>query len=96
MLTDTLERESSVVLRAEPESSAVAVLATADGLAYRIAELGPARFEEELARFVLAAQRLGADPVLGSVVLDRSAPDVTRQRAFGALHRQVARRAVEA
>jgi hypothetical protein len=96
MLTDTLERGSSVVLRADPEPSAVAVLATADDLAYRIAELGPARFEAELARFVQAAQCLGADPVLGSVVLDRSAPDVTRQRAFGVLHRQLARRAVEA
>ena len=96
MLTDTLERESAAVLRADPQPSAVAVLVTADDLAYRIAELGPARFEEELARFVQAARRLGADQVFGSVVLDRSAPDVTRQRAFGALHHQVARRAVEA
>lgn len=96
MLIDTLERESSAVLRADPEPNAVAVLATADDLAYRIAEFGPAKFEEELARFVRAAQRLGADPVLGSVVLDRSAPDVTRQRAFGAMHRQVAQRVLEA
>jgi len=96
MLTDTLEGESSVVLRVDPEPSTAAVLATADDLAHRIAELGPARFEEELMRFVQAARRLGADQVLGSVVLDRSAPDVTRQRAFGVLHRQLARRAVEA
>jgi hypothetical protein len=96
MRIDTPVQESSVGLRVRPGTSATAVLATAEVLAWRLAEYGPARCEEELARFVQAAQRHGADPLLGSVVLDRNAPAVTRQRAFGTLHRQVARRAVEA
>ena len=96
MRIDTPVQESTVGLRLRPGTSATAVLATAEVLAWRLAEYGPGRCEAELARFVEAAQRHGADPLLGSVVLDRSAPAVTRQRAFGALHRQVARRAIEA
>ena len=96
MRVDTPERESTATLRVGREPGAVSVLATADELAYRLAEFGPTRVEDDLARFVPAAQRHGADPMLGSVVLDSNAPDVARQRAFGAMHRQVARRVIEA
>ena len=67
-------------------------------LAYRFAESGPDGNEDDLARFVRVAERLGADPALGAIVLDRGAAPVVRQRAFGALHQQVerlARRALD-
>ena len=60
-------------------------------LAFRMAEAGPSGIEDEVTRFVRAAQRYGVDPLLGSIVLDRAEPSVTRQRAFGTLHQQVAR-----
>lgn len=66
------------------------LLAAAGDLAVEFATSGSGRIEAELVRFVDAAQRLGADALLGSIVLDRSEPDVVRQRAFGAMHRQVA------
>ncbi|MGH3454142.1 MAG: hypothetical protein ACRDPQ_17430 [Nocardioidaceae bacterium] len=66
------------------------LLAAAGDLAVEFAASGSGRIEAELVRFVDAAQRLGADALLGSIVLDRSEPDVVRQRAFGAMHRQVA------
>jgi ribosomal protein S18 acetylase RimI-like enzyme len=62
-----------------------------DALASELAESGPSRIEDELVRFVERALRSGADPLLGSIVLDRGQPDVTRQRAFGAMHQQVVR-----
>jgi hypothetical protein len=80
----------------EHDGDAEAVLAAATELAYELAESGPARIEEELVRFVQAARRHGADAWLGSIVLDRSQPDVARQRAFAAVHRQVARQVGEA
>jgi GNAT superfamily N-acetyltransferase len=69
--------------------------APASDLARQLAETGPSEIEDELTRFVSAALRHGADPLLGSIVLDRSQPDVTRQRAFGALHQQFAQRIEE-
>lgn len=65
--------------------------AAASDLALELAESGPARIEDELARFVRAARRYGVDPLLGSIVLDRGEPHVIRQRAFGTMHQQVAR-----
>lgn len=73
------------------EADDSSVLAAAEALAYELAEHGPARIEDDLARFVPAAERLGADARLGSIVLDRRRPDVVRQRAFGTMHNQVAR-----
>jgi hypothetical protein len=83
--------ESSTRRGAGVDGVAASVLAVAEDLAYDVAERGPARVESELVRFVHAAQRHGADVLLGSIVLDRSEPEVTRQRAFGAMHHQVAR-----
>jgi hypothetical protein len=87
-------------VREKPQSvrdcAAEALAAAAEELAIELAESGPARIEAELERFVQAAQRHGADAMLGSVVLDRKQPDVVRQRAFGSLHRQVARQVGEA
>ena len=77
------------------DRDAGSLLAAAEELAFELAESGPARIEDELERFVRAAQRHGADAMLGSVVLDRRQPDVVRQRAFGAVHRQVARQVGE-
>lgn len=65
--------------------------AAASDLAFRLAESGPVEIEDELARFVRAARRYGVDPLLGSIVLDRTESSVTRQRAFGTLHQQVVR-----
>jgi GNAT superfamily N-acetyltransferase len=59
-------------------------------LAAELAESGPTKIEDELTRFVEAALRLGADPLLAAIVLDRGLSDVVRQRAFGAVHEQVA------
>lgn len=71
--------------------SAASFDAAAADLAYELAESGPVGLEDELTRFVRAARRYGVDPLLGGIVLDRGEPSVTRQRAFGALHQQVAR-----
>jgi hypothetical protein len=89
--TDALAGESSTGLRVGIDPGAASLLAAARDLAYEFAEFGSAGIEEELVRFVQAARRHGADAQLGSIVLDRSEPDVTRQRAFGAMHHQVAR-----
>jgi hypothetical protein len=87
-------REKPLPVR-DQGGDAESLLAAAEELAFEFAEFGPARIEEELKRFVRAAQRHGADATLGAIVLDRSQPDVARQRAFGAVHRQVARQVGE-
>jgi DNA-binding NarL/FixJ family response regulator len=91
MRIDAPASESSVGLRVGLDSAAAALLATARDLAYEFAEYGSAGIEDELVRFVQAARRHGADALLGTIVLDRRESDVARQRAFGAMHRQVAR-----
>jgi GNAT superfamily N-acetyltransferase len=83
------------VLSAEVAPSAESLKAAAGDLAFQLAESGPTGVEDELARFVRAARRYGVDPLLGSIVLDRGESSVTRQRAFGTLHQQVARLAEE-
>ncbi|HYJ69668.1 MAG TPA: hypothetical protein VEX15_18600 [Nocardioidaceae bacterium] len=92
MRIDAPARESSASRRAGVDPAAVAsLLAAAGDLAFEFAEVGPSRIEEDLVRFVQTAQLHGADALLGSIVLDRSRPDVVRQRAFGTMHHQVAR-----
>jgi hypothetical protein len=90
MRIDARPRESSTGLRGGVAPGTASVLAAAEDLAYEFAEVGPTRIEDELVRFVEAARCHGADPLLGSIVLDRTAPDVVRQRAFGAMRHQVA------
>jgi hypothetical protein len=95
MRIDAPASESSVGVRVGLDPGAVSLLAAARDLAYQFAEFGSAGIEEELVRFVQAAGRHGADALLGSIVLDRREPDVARQRAFGAMHLQVARQIAE-
>lgn len=82
---------SGVGLRARLDPATSSLGAPASDLAFELAEFGPTKIQDELVRFVRAAQRYGADPLLVSIILDRSEPDVTRQRAFGMVHFQVAR-----
>jgi hypothetical protein len=96
MRIDAPARESGTGRRAGLDPDDASVLAAARDLAYELAEFGPSRIEDDLVQFVRAAGGLGVDPVLGSIVLDRSQPDVARQRAFGAMHHQVARQIGEA
>lgn len=91
MRIDAPASESSVGLRAGLDPGAAALLAAARDIACEFAEFGSAEIEEELVRFVQAARRHGADALLVTIVLDRSESDVARQRAFGAMHHQVAR-----
>ena len=87
-------REMPLPVR-DQDGDAEVLLTAAKELAYELAEFGPAKVEEALVRFVQAARRHGADALLGSIVLDRSQPDVVRQRAFAAVHRQLARQVGE-
>jgi hypothetical protein len=91
MRIDALPSESGAGLAVGVDPGVASLLAEVGDLAFEFAEFGSARIEEDLVRFVQAAQRHGADALLASIVLDRSRPDVARQRAFGKLHHQVAR-----
>jgi cytochrome P450 len=52
-------------------------------LARRLAAHGPVPYEHELADFIAHARRLGAKPLLLSILADTREPDVVRERAFG-------------
>lgn len=54
-----------------------------DALAWRIATLGIEHCENEVAVVARRALEHGADPVLAGVLIDRDAPAIVRERAFG-------------
>lgn len=87
------DRNPPLVIPLDPDASSLR--ASASNLAHQLAEFGPTNLEAALIRFVHAAQRYGADWLLGSIILDRSEPDVVRQRAFGRLHQLLDRSARE-
>lgn len=59
----------------------------ADDLAHALATDGMAPHEETLLWMAKAAARDGVSPTLLAAMLDQTAPEVTRQRAFGAVMR---------
>ena len=56
-----------------------------DALATGIADHGVRAYEDSLAAFAGRASQVGLSPTLIEVVVDRSAPEPVRQRAFGLL-----------
>ena len=56
-----------------------------DALANGIASNGMRAHEESVAAFARRAAQVGLSPTLVDVVVDRSAPEAVRQRAFGLL-----------
>ena len=52
-------------------------------LAERLATHGPAALDSELGRLIRDARRHGVTPLLVTILVDPTQPDVARQRAFG-------------
>lgn len=59
-------------------------------LAWRIATDGIERCEDEVADVGRRALEHGADPLLVSVLVDRTAPPVARERCFGRIAEAIA------
>jgi hypothetical protein len=67
-------------------------MAGADDLAHAIADDGMGPHEETLLWMAKAAARAGVSPTLLAAMLDQSAAQVVRQRAFGAVMRAMENR----
>ena len=74
-----------------PTDRSLSTWYTADDLAHDIAESGVAAHEETLTWIAGAGARSGVSPTLLAAMLDRTAPEVTRQRAFGEVMRAMER-----
>lgn len=67
-------------------------MTTADDLAHAIADDGMVPHEETLLEMAKAAARAGVSPTLLAAMLDQTAAQVVRQRAFGAVMQAMASR----
>jgi hypothetical protein len=71
----------------ETKNRPMDVMATADDLAHALVDDGMGPHEETLLWMAKMAAREGVTPTLLAAMLDQTAPEVARQRAFGSVMR---------